>query len=419
MIPPSLRCLLVSLLALAGCDRSRADLGGTESTAVSSAGAGPVSAAPTDFKSVAAKVVGQSALVAENEIVELIGNVEDLPLLEDMAIEVRKRGAHPLVLVQTERFGRRSYDEVPAKYDSQMPLAGKKLAEMIDVFITTEAGEGRTYRGVPPERQAARAKAFQAVFQVAQRRGVRSVALGNGLYPSEERAEQLGMERDELARVMYGGIDTDYELLQTTGGRLQKQLGAGRELRITNPSGTDFTVRIAGRPVYVSDGVISAEDRKQGGTSLSVWLPAGEVYLTPAPGAGDGVLVADRYFYEGDQIDGLRLEIKAGKVVGMTAKSGLEALKARYDAAGAGRDQLGVVDFGINPSLRVPPGRAVNVWSRAGAVTIGIGNNQWAGGTNTTDFGMAPEITRATVTLDGAEIVKEGTLVESPAVATR
>ncbi len=408
------------ILVVSACNRSRPDPGDTQSGAVSSEGATSAAPkAPVDLKSVAAKVIGQAAEVRENEIVELSGNVEDLPLLEDMAIEIRKRGAHPIVLVQSEQFSRRSYDEVPAKYDSQAPVAYRKLTSMIDVFIGTEAGEGRTLRGVPPERVLARGKAFQPLFTQAQKRGVRMVSLGNGLYPSEERAEQMGMDRDELASLMYGGVDADYEQLQATGAEIEKALRAGKELRITSPDGTDLKIRLASPQVYVSDGIISAEDRKRGGAALSVWLPAGEVYFTVAPGTADGILVADRYYFSGDRIDGLRLEIKDGRVVGMSAKAGLDPLKARYDKADAGHDLVGVVDFGINSSLKVPEGSAVNAWSRAGAVTVGIGNNQWAGGSNLSDFGMNPEVARATVTVDGKPIVENGKLVVAPTVASR
>lgn len=407
-----------ALASLAACDRSRPDLGGTESTAVSTAGGKSTSnVTPADFKSIAAKVIGQSADVRENEVVQLSGGVEDLPLLEDMAIEVRKRGAHPLVLVRSGQFDRRLYDEVPPKYDGQSPLLGRKLVEATDVFIATEFGEGRTLRGVAPERLATRAKAGQVLFTLAQKRGIRSVFLGNGLYPNEDRAEQLGMERDDLAGLMFGAIDTDYGQLQATGKQLAAILVPGKELRITNAAGTDLRLGIAGRPVHVSDGLISPEDRKRGGTALSVWLPAGEVYLTPVPGSAEGTLVADRYYYQGDRIDGLRLEIKGGKLVGMSAKAGLDPLKARYDAGGAGRDVVSVVDVGINPSLKLPEGKAVNAWSRAGAVTVVVGDNQWAGGSNLSDFSMSPEIAGATVTVDGKALVENGKLVQGPALA--
>jgi len=183
--------------------------------------------------------------------------------------------------------------------------------------------------------------------------------------------------------------------------------------------GTDLRVGIAGRPVQVSDGVISADDRKRGGAAVSVWLPAGEVFLTPVAGTANGVVVADHVFYQGDRVDGLRLELKGGKVVGMTAKSGLDPLEQYYKVAGSGKDVFSVVDIGINPAIEVPEGGAVNVWSRAGAVTVVVGNNTWAGGDNRVNFSLSPEIKNATLEVDGTAIVKDGKLVAGPAVAGR
>jgi aminopeptidase len=214
-------------------------------------------------------------------------------------------------------------------------------------------------------------------------------------------------------------IDADYSQLQATGEQIRKALVAGKELRITSPGGTDLRVKIAGRPVVVSDGVISAEDRKQGGPAVSVWLPAGEVFLTPVPGTANGVVVADHIFFQGDRIDGLRLEMKDGKMVGMTANSGLEPLKKYYELAGPGKDIFGVVDIGINPGIKLPEGGAVNVWSRAGAVTVVVGGNGWAGGENRSDFSVSPEIKNATLEVDGTALVKDGKLTASTAVAGR
>jgi len=156
---------------------------------------------------------------------------------------------------------------------------------------------------------------------------------------------------------MYGGMDADYPQLQATGEQIRKVLAAGKELRISSPGGTDLRVQIAGRPVVVSDGVISAEDRKRGAPSVAVWLPAGEVFLTPVPGTANGVVVADHMFYQGDRIEGLRLEVKNGKMVAMTAMSGLDPLREYYELAGPGKDLFSVVDIGINPSMKVPEGQ--------------------------------------------------------------
>ena len=57
----------------------------------------------------------------------------------------------------------------------------------------------------------------------------------------------------------------DYSQLQNMGETLRTKLEAGKELHITNPNGTNLKVRIQGRPVFVSDGVISEADTEQGG----------------------------------------------------------------------------------------------------------------------------------------------------------
>jgi leucyl aminopeptidase (aminopeptidase T) len=348
-----------------------------------------------------------------------MGRDEDLALLEDLAIEVGKQGGTSIVTVSTERMQRRMYDEVPAKFDTVTPEAILELASAVDVFIGTEAGEQRTLKGVPSERMEARAKAFRPVTETFQKRGVRSVLLGNGLYPSAERAEQLDIARRDLADALYGGVDVDYAQLQQTGEELRRVLANGKEVRITAPTGTDLRVRIAGRPAYVSDGIISADDRRRGAPATSVWLPAGEVYVIPTPGTAEGVLVADRVFFEGERVDGLRLEFKRGKLASMTAQSGLEALKARYDAAGSGKDILAVLDFGINPGLELPADKPIHVWSRAGMVTAVLGNNVWAGGDNDVAFGVAPYLSNGTVEVDGKIVIQDGKLAGTERMAAQ
>jgi hypothetical protein len=178
-------------------------------------------------------------------------------------------------------------------------------------------------------------------------------------------------------------------------------------------------VGIAGRPIIINDGVISAEDRKKGGGATSVWLPAGEVYLTPVPGTAEGTFVADKYFFQGKGIEGLRLEFKKGKLVSMSAEKDFEPLKAAYDAAGPGKDLLGVIDFGINRDLKSPEDSPVQVWGKAGTVTVSVGDNTWAGGSNQVNFGLAAYSPRTTATVDGKPVVQDGKLVVEARVATQ
>jgi aminopeptidase len=411
--------LALAALAVLGCKGRNPPVTASESGVITLEDTTPLPPEGTEFRSLAEKVVVQSAGVHDGDLVLVDGSDEDLPLLEDIAVEVRKRGADALVTVSSQQLGRRMYDEVPAKFDTRVPEMDMKLLGMIDVYIGTEFGEQRRFKGVPAERMAARGKAAAAVTALGQKRRIRRVLIGNGLYPNTERAEETGISREQLAQMMYSGVDADYPALQSTGEQVRKLLASARELRITNPNGTDLRVGIAGRPVTVSDGIISDEDRKKGGAATSVWLPAGEVFLTPAPGTANGVVITDQDYFQGQRVEGLRLEFRDGKLTAMTAKSGLEPVQAAYNAAGPGKDLLGIIDIGINPGVRVPEGKGLHLWSAAGTVTLVVGNNIWAGGTNDTPFGVLGYSPASTVTIDGKPLVQAGKLLPTEQVADR
>ena len=63
----------------------------------------------------------------------------------------------------------------------------------------------------------------------------------------------------------------------------------------------------------------------------------------------------------------------------MTATSNIDSLKARYDAAGAGKDQFAFIDIGLNPETKLPVGTGHIVWTAPGAVTVGLGDNRGFG----------------------------------------
>jgi hypothetical protein len=215
-----------------------------------------------------------------------------------------------------------------------------------------------------------------------------------------------------LAKAFWGGVNLDYAELQTRGEQVKAALAAGNELHITNPNGTDLKVRVQGRPVLVSDGIISEADRKAGGAALAAYLPAGEVYTTPVPGSAEGKIVHTRDFFRGKQIDNLTLTLAGGKVTAITgAGPGFADFKAAYDAVDDERkDLFGFFDLGINPNVKLAAGSKVGTWVPAGTVTVGTGGNTWAGGDNSVPFGTTIYLPGSTVMLDGKAIVENGVL---------
>jgi aminopeptidase len=362
---------------------------------------------PTDYAAIAEKVVSTSANVKEGDIVSIGGGPQDMPLLEELVVAVRKRGAHPLLLVSSESIEKKLLASTPEKYDTQEPKGWLSLAKLVNVHIEIPAvRDPNIYTAIPAERRAKMDKARQVVPDTFLKRKVRTVSLGNGFEPSPARARELGISEGELAKMFWDGLSGDYTTVQTKCDALKTTLAAGKLLKITHANGTDLTIKLKSKKVVTSDGVITDADVKAGGPGVQVWLPAGEAYLIP--GAADGKLVDDRTITEGKVVEGLTLDLKAGKVTALTAKTGWDAVKARYDLAGAGKNELSMVDFGCNPAVK--SSGKFESYVAAGTVTLGLGGNTWAGGTNKEPYSLSLHLPGTNVTLDGKPLIENGVL---------
>ena len=408
----TLSSAMAAAVCMAGCREAPAPEPTSTVPAVTPAPAAAPRKAPTDLEQLAARLVSQSAGVTTGELVLISGGAQDQELLENIAVHVRKVGAFPLVTLNSDRLAKRLFFDVPDTFDSQADTMGMKLAENFNAVISVNSNldEG-IFAGADPKRQAARAKASQPVAELFLKRKVRQVEVGNGLYPTAWRAKRFGMSEEELTRTFWDGVNVDYSSLAARAEQVKGMLGGGNEIQITDANGSDLKVRVQGRPIYSSDGIISREEAQKGGAASSVYLPAGEVYVTPVPGTAEGKIVRPREYFQGREIQNLTLTFAGGKLTSLTGSGpGFEPLKALYDAAGEGKDLFGVVDLGINPNIKLPATSAVGTWVPAGTVTVGVGNNIWAGGDNKTPYAYFVSLPGTTVTLDGKPIVDKGEL---------
>ena len=371
----------------------------------------PAQTGDGDREAIAKRLVA-AAGIHEGDLVMVWGGTRDFGLLEDITIQARATGAQTLLTLWSQRLEHDTYTRVPERFDTQPSALWLKLADTITALVSVDADiDPSTYADIPPERRAARAEAGNAVGQHLRDRKVRIANLGNGLYPNASNARLYGIPEPELARMFWAAVAVDPARLEASGAAIRAALASGHELRLTHPNGTDLRMRVEARPVIVSDGVVSAEEAKLGGASATVALPAGEVMVTPVPGTAQGRLVAAPDTGVGKELLDWTLVFEAGRLTSMTGRGGgFPPVKARYDAAGAGKDVFAFVDFGINPALRLPEGIRQQNTMPAGMVTVWFGDNSWLGGENDCAYSNWAALPGATVTVDGKPIVEKGVL---------
>lgn len=363
-----------------------------------------------DYAVLAERIVGDSAAVREGELVQVQGTPADRPLMDALAIAVRRRGAFPLLTLTSEELSRQLYAQVPERYDGQAPLLDLALAEIVSVIIDLVPESDEVYAGVPPERIARAFEARQGLHARQRARGVRQVSVGNEVYPSQARATHYAVPYATLARNYVRGIAVDAATIAGRGAWLREKLAGARRVEVTNPNGTHVTMSLVGRKVLLNDGILTPAKLAARGAEVEVWLPAGELFAAPVPTSVEGTIVVDRMLFQDTQIEGLRVELAGGKVARITARTGLAAIQRFYDAAGAGKEWFSALDLGINPNVEIVPGAWLNASVAAGMITMGIGGNAWAGGDNDLSFGILLYVPGSTLLVDGEPMIVAGQL---------
>ena len=365
--------------------------------------------AVVDYEALADKLVNQYAQIKEGDCVLITGGVKNMELLEDLAVQVRKTGAFPLLTIASDRMLRKMYIEVPEKWDTQKPVLDERLYNIITAIISVEYREKSDLLADIPSKRFERIRKVRApVLDVYLKRRIREVYLGNDMYPTSDRAKEYGIPLETLSKLFWDGVNVDYEILKANCEAVKAVLARGQKIRITHVNGTDLTFGIKGRTVFLSEGIIQDDPKKK--LWPGVTLPAGEVIVTPVPGTAQGKVVVERNFYQGTEISGMSLAFEQGKVVSMYGGIGGEKLLERYQLAGTGKELMGYVDIGTNPNIRVPEGSRMVAYMPSGAITIGIGRNDFFGGENTGSLGFDFFLPGYTLAVDGKVLVEDGVL---------
>lgn len=198
-------------------------------------------------------------------------------------------------------------------------------------------------------------------------------------------------------------LDVDYEnVVQKLGQGMSGALRGARDIRVTNPSGTDITFSVEKRAPGLDSGLY-----RDPGT----WgnLPAGEVYVAPVEGSAEGAVVVDGSIASlGLATEPVKIEVKHGiatKIVGGLSEQLASVLKS------VGRREAFnfPAEFGIgcNPAARLS-GQLLEDEKVYGTVHFAFGDNSSFGGAVAVGVHLDVMVLSPTVEVDGREVIKNG-----------
>ena len=366
-----------------------------------------------DYAELARRIVKTSASVKPGDVVVVSGGKHDVALMEDLAIESAKAGGLVTMFLDSDKYERAFYTEVPEQYLEQQPAYFVDWLKHINVFISLPGVEDpkATFGDVPQERFAKANKAGQVVTDALNASGVRLVGVG---YPNRSDAAVNQLDFATYQKVFWDAVGADYQKISEQGKKLKQMLQGAKTVRVTSPSGTDFTFSVGDRPILVDDGIMTQEKAKsQLAFTRFVSLPSGSVFFAPIENSANGKVVVPKDRCQFKPLTGESFEFKQGHLKNFKAEQGAQCFAESMAPYSGPKDVFGYFQIGLNPAAQVMenpgdyrPGYA------AGLVSIGTGDNQLLGGSNKVQGGGGSSfpIVNATVTIDGKTVVQDGKL---------
>ena len=300
----------------------------------------------TRLDKLAAILVKYSTKVKPGDFVYIQCDEVALPWMKAVAREAIKAGAHVEYMLTSEEV-----DEILVKYGSEEQLKEerfmkKNVLEKADVWLTAWGGRNtRTLTNIPGDKLKANLQG------AASWRKVYSERMGNGslrwcgtMFPTYAEAQEASMSLSDYEDFVYGAglLDSEdpvaeWKRISAEQDRWVNYLNAKKELHFLS-EGTDIKVRIEGRKWINCDGRVN--------------FPDGEIFTSPIEDSVEGYITFSfPSIYMGQAVEGIRLEVKKGKVVNAEAKTGEELLKSLL-ATDEGASFFGEVAIGTNYGIK-------------------------------------------------------------------
>ncbi len=243
-----------------------------------------------------------------------------------------------------------------------------KAVNEFDAYVYIRAPHSlTTYQPMPAEKAEIRRQTllpYQRIYN--QRTGNRSLRRSLCQYPTPASAMDASMTVEQyedfvLQSCFLRSADpfASWVQLSVKQQKIVDYLNTVSHIRYTN-SKSDITFSTQGRTWINSDGRTN--------------MPSGEVYSSPIEDSVNGHIFFDYPFlYQQEEISGVYLEVKEGKVIQAVAERGNDILKEMLTIPGA--DHFGEVAIGTNPNIQIPTKNILFDEKMSGTVHMALGQS--------------------------------------------
>lgn len=362
-----------------------------------------------DHDAIADRIVNQSLVVRSGEVVQIVGAPQESQMLEALYVAVFKAGGIAQMQMYLPEAELRVANEVDPAHIAQPLWSGAVQRRLSDCLIVVESmDDPERWKDLSPEVLRAFRESAEISRAISRHDRRRIVVLGQqGGIPTPQMAAYYGVDYEVLTQNFWQAIGADHETLLRSGKMVINGLTPGARITVRTPDGTDIAFRLADQEAMTSCG--KTTDQKSAYGNNYAWLPAGDAFTSIALSSASGKIAVPVYYSSsGKKYTNLRVTFENGLITDLQADQQTAGLEERFLGKGTAEAPLSSINIGLN-SFSKPLGNYQS-FEMAGMVSLGIGDNDWAGGEFESGLSYFFHLSDATMTVNEKVLIKNGEL---------
>lgn len=266
-----------------------------------------------NFSELAFNIINNLLKIQKNDVISISGEIHndnnanepliELPLIEELAVAIRKQKAFPVLEMSTEKLKKRFFSEMPDEIFSVPPNYYKNWINAIDKFIEIS---WESYSSDFHERSDKQLKQFKdstnSIMQYLFQQRKKIIFLN---FPTHELAEYIGTDYDKLMSEYIKGVNCNYKLLKLNGEEYREQYFSFSNYRITTHSETLALKISRDKPVLFS-GDISEHQ--------VLVLPTGIIEFPIEREHMNGIYFAEKIYYKDRNYNNIKIKFENGSI---------------------------------------------------------------------------------------------------------
>jgi leucyl aminopeptidase (aminopeptidase T)/predicted transcriptional regulator len=356
-----------------------------------------------NFKDLASNIVNQSLGIKENEVVAISYQPMHQKLVEDLMVEIARKGAYAIPIFWTKRIEYNFIKNVPLKYackdviddflldkiDAHIIFSGEFLEEPDEIPLTPELIEKGN------------------LVEQSKRENVRKTYQTNVRFLTIDTLQKRQIQDldTNVCREMYWkSLNIEPDSFHNECEFVQRKLQSAKNIEITDGIKSKLNISLSNpKRIEIKEGIANSQ-------SSDSELPGGMVVGLLENGSIEGEFHTDFAYLFDKKFEDVFIKIEEGKLTKIVAQKNNQELQKMFNNADGDKDVIGSFCIGLNPEIYKNIGHPYINSKIYGAISLQVGWDELEASQIDSDMIAQFFMLNKTITVDGKILFKDGKL---------